>query len=95
MASKFHLPSHFRDWNGSSNPSVEASEKPLTQKPIWKRPLFIGIVVAATVAIIIAIVVPLAVIVPKKGKSRHDATIMLPLYIYPKENATWGSLYDA
>ncbi|KAH7068061.1 Spherulation-specific family 4-domain-containing protein [Paraphoma chrysanthemicola] len=95
MASKVELPSHFRDWNGSSDPSVEAPEKTSAQKPIWKRPLFITFAVAAAIAIIIAIVVPLAVILPKKGKSKHNATVMLPLYIYPQENATWAPLYDA
>lgn len=95
MASKVELPSHFRDWNGSSDPSVEASEKPTAQKPLWKRGWFIGIAVAVVVAIIIAIVVPLAVILPKKGKAKHDATVLLPLYIYPTNNASWAPLYDS
>ena len=45
-------------------------------------------------AIVIAVVVPLAVILPKKSKG-NDTTVMLPLYIYPKENATWAPLYEA
>ncbi|KAF2029229.1 hypothetical protein EK21DRAFT_101299 [Setomelanomma holmii] len=96
MASKVQLPTHFRDWNGSSSPSIEASEKPATtQKPLWKRPWFIAVAVAAVIAIIIAIAVPLAVILPKKHKSKPDTRVLLPLYIYPKENATWAPLYDA
>jgi hypothetical protein len=96
MASKVELPSHFRDWNESSSPSVEAPQKTsTTQKPIYRRPWFIGVAIAIVVAIVIAIAVPLAVVLPKKGKGKHDASIMLPLYIYPENNATWAPLYNA
>lgn len=95
MASKFDLPSHFRDWNGSSEPSVNAAEKPAAQKPIWKRKWFIGVATAVIVAIIIAIVVPLAVILPKKGKSKQDATVLLPLYVYPTNTSSWDPLYKS
>jgi hypothetical protein len=94
MASKVDLPSHFRDWNKSSDPSVEAPEKSTTTKPLWKRPWIIGITVVVAVVVIVAIAVPLAVILPKKGKGNHDTTVMLPLYLYPKTNATWSPLYD-
>jgi hypothetical protein len=94
MVSKVALPSHFRDWNESVDQSVAAPEKSNTEKPLWKRPWIIGITAAVIVAIVIAIVVPLAVILPKKGKGKHDATILLPLYIYPQQNASWSPLYD-
>jgi hypothetical protein len=94
MASQVDLPSHFKGWNGSSNPSVHSSERPRTQKPLWKRPWFIAVAVAVLLAIIIAIAVPLAVVLPKKGKKNHDATVMLPLYIYPENNSTWAPLYN-
>ncbi|KAF1850682.1 uncharacterized protein K460DRAFT_301972 [Cucurbitaria berberidis CBS 394.84] len=95
MASKVDLPTHFRDWNASSNASDGATQKPIPQKAVWKRPWFIGIAAAVVIAIIIAIVVPLAVVLPKKGKGKHDATVIVPLYIYPKDNSTWAPLYNS
>lgn len=55
----------------------------------------IGVAVAALIAIIIIIAVPLAILIPKKNKGKHDASILLPLYIYPKDNSTWAPLYNA
>jgi hypothetical protein len=96
MAPKFELPTHFRDWNELSSPSVDALQKPSSaQKPIYKRPWFIGVAIAVLIAIIIAIAVPLAVVLPKKGQGKHHATVILPAYIYPEENSTWAPLYDA
>ncbi|CAO2653669.1 Nn.00g030800.m01.CDS01 [Neocucurbitaria sp. VM-36] len=95
MAPKVNLPSHFRDWNASNDHSVKAPEKQAAQKAIWKRPWFIGVASAIVIAVIIAIIVPLAVILPKKGKGKHSATIILPLYIYPKDNTTWTPLYNS
>lgn len=93
-SSKFQLPSHFRGWNSSADHSVASTDKLTSKKPLWKRPLCLAVAVVAVIAIIIAIAVPLAVILPKKGKS-HGTTVVLPLYIYPKDNATWAPLYDA
>jgi hypothetical protein len=93
MAEGIELPSHFRDWNRSSDRSVISTDKPTFQKPLWKRPWVIGVAVAILIAIIIAIVVPLAVLLPKKNHPKHDASVLLPLYIYPKDNSTWAPLY--
>ena len=95
MAPKVDLPSHFRDWNASNDPSVESTEKPGPQRAIWRRPWFIGVASAIAIAVVIAIVVPLAVVLPKKGKGEQAATIILPLYIYPKDNSTWSPLYNS
>lgn len=82
MASKVALPLHFRDWNNPSDPAVETPPKlSATQKPIYKRPWFIGVAIGIIVAIIIAIAVPLAVVLPKKSNGKHDASVMIPLYV--------------
>lgn len=100
MASKLNLPTHFRNWNASTERSINEVAKssapppPSFPKPLWKRPWFIGAVAAVVVIIIIAIAVPLAVLLPKKGH-KHNAKVMLPLYIYPKDNSTWGPLYES
>lgn len=95
-SSKFQLPSHFRGWNSSAEHSDYVVKRPTSSgKPLWKRPLCLAAAAAAAlIVVIIAIAVPLAVILPKKGKG-HATSVILPLYIYPKENATWAPLYDA
>lgn len=95
MAAKDDIPAHFRDWNGSEG-SPDTMEKPATsKKPLWKRPLVLAVAAAATVAVLIAIIVPLAVLLPKKkGKSNHSV-IILPLYIYPTNSSSWQPLYDS
>jgi len=96
MASRFELPIHFRDWNRSSSPSIDGPPKAYrAQRPIYKRPWFIGVAVAVLIAIIIAIAVPLAVVLPNKDEKNHDGQVMLPLYIYPKDNDTWAPLYKS
>lgn len=57
----------------------------------WCLPLSI----AAIILIIIAIIVPLAVILPRKGHNGHKSTVILPLYIYPDNSSSWSPLYDA
>jgi hypothetical protein len=64
---------------------------PTTRKRHW----CISILTVVIIAIIIAIVVPLAVISPKRGKHGEKSTVLLPLYIYPELNTTWSQLYEA
>ncbi|KAL5119597.1 hypothetical protein ACEQ8H_002443 [Pleosporales sp. CAS-2024a] len=93
-SSKFNLPTHFRDWNASFAPSsLKSGERSRAKTPLWKRPLFLGIAGAVVIILVIVIAVPLAVLLPKK-KHRESSTILLPLYIYPKDNATWSPLFD-
>lgn len=52
--------------------------------------------VSATIlTLIIAIVVPLAVLLPKRGRARLQAAVILPLYIYPATNASWAPLFSS
>ncbi|PVH67326.1 hypothetical protein DL98DRAFT_600663, partial [Cadophora sp. DSE1049] len=60
-----------------------------------KRYWCIALLAAGILAVILAIVVPLAVILPKRGRGGHKSTILLPLYIYPETNATWAPLFNA
>jgi len=62
-------------------------------RSIRKRWTYAAIVLAA-VAIIVVIVVPCAILIPRSHRA-PAATILLPLYIYPDANSTWGPLYDA
>ncbi|KAF2126989.1 hypothetical protein P153DRAFT_433463 [Dothidotthia symphoricarpi CBS 119687] len=94
MTSKFELPIHFRDWNTSTTRSINKTRKPAAQKPLWKRPVFIGVAVAVVIILILVIAIPLAVLLPKKGKN-HNASVLLPLYIYPDDNSTWAPLYES
>jgi flagellar basal body-associated protein FliL len=57
----------------------------------FRIPIFILI---ALVVFVLAAVVPMAVLLPKKGKE-HKRSVILPLYIYPHDNSTWQPLYDA
>jgi len=58
-----------------------------------KRPWCLVISIALILFIIIAIVVPLAVILPKRAHHHQTSSILLPLYIYPSTNTTWSPLY--
>ncbi|KAF2017683.1 spherulin 4-like cell surface protein [Aaosphaeria arxii CBS 175.79] len=94
MAGDSDIPKHFQDWNTSEAPKMMPSRRTTNSKPFYKRPLGIAIIAGVTIAILIAIIVPLAVILPKRGR-KHDATVILPLYIYPDETSTWNPLYDS
>jgi len=54
--------------------------------------LCISITIALTI-LIIGIVVPFAVILPRREYPKPD--VLFPLYIYPQNNNTWRPLYDA
>ncbi|KAG8407891.1 hypothetical protein J3458_020201 [Metarhizium acridum] len=63
----------------------------------WRRTKwFWPAVVAIAVAVIIVIVVPLAVLLPRRNRNHHPAAnVILPLYIYPQADSSWGPVYDA
>ena len=94
---RLNLPLHFRNWNVTQFEHSDSDDKkpkaPTNWKQFFKRPLGIAILAIVVVIILIVIIVPLAVLLPKKGK--HNATILLPLYIYPSTSTTWKPLYDS
>jgi hypothetical protein len=57
-----------------------------------RRRLFISIF--AALLIILAVVIPLAVILPRRG-GHVTPSVLLSLYIYPSTNTSWLPLYDA
>ncbi|KID81643.1 spherulin 4-like cell surface protein [Metarhizium guizhouense ARSEF 977] len=63
----------------------------------WRRSKWFWPAVAAiAVAVIIAIVVPLAVLLPRRNRKQQPPTnVILPLYIYPLADSTWSPVYDA
>ncbi|KID95492.1 spherulin 4-like cell surface protein, partial [Metarhizium majus ARSEF 297] len=63
----------------------------------WRRSKWFWPAVAAVaVAVIIAIVVPLAVLLPRRNRKQQPPTnVILPLYIYPLADSTWSPVYDA
>ena len=50
---------------------------------------------AVVLVVTVATAVPLAVLLPKKHDKPPTGSIMLPLYIYPHDNSTWGPVYEA
>lgn len=60
-----------------------------------RRNWYIAITTAVIAAIILAIIVPLAVLVPEKRGSGQRSSVLLPLYIYPETNSSWNPLFDA
>jgi hypothetical protein len=96
MGSKIQLPMHFRDWNTlSAPPPIDVKREAKSIRPSYKRPCVIGIVSAIIVVLIIAVVVSLAVVLPKQGKAGRHASVILPLYIYPETNASWAPLFSS
>ncbi|CAL3969703.1 hypothetical protein PZA11_007708 [Diplocarpon coronariae] len=59
-----------------------------------KRNQYNAVAAAFVIAIIIAVVVPLAIILPNKEDTGRKTSILLPLYIYPATSTTWSPLYD-
>lgn len=56
--------------------------------------LLIALIVVVIIALL-AIIIPLAVILPKERLSKGiRSNVLVPLYIYPAANA-WDPLYDA
>lgn len=64
-------------------------------KSSTKRHWCIGLLTVVIIAVVIAIVAPLAVILPQKGRDASESSILLPLYIYPETNTTWTPLFSA
>jgi hypothetical protein len=63
------------------------------KKPAAKRSWLLAI---AITIIVVAIVVPLAVILPKrKHHNGETTTVIVPLYIYPNVTTAWDPLYNA
>jgi len=53
-------------------------------------------VAAVVLVVIVATAVPLAILLPRNSdKPPVTGSIMLPLYIYPHDNTTWGPVYEA
>jgi NADH:ubiquinone oxidoreductase subunit 6 (subunit J) len=53
--------------------------------------------VLAVIAVLIlaVIVVPVAIVVPKQSFKSAGASVILPLYIYPIDNSSWGPVHTA
>lgn len=52
-------------------------------------------VLLALVVFILAAVVPLAVLLPKKHTAhKSPVSVILPLYVYPLNDSTWQPLHD-
>ncbi|KKK15244.1 hypothetical protein ARAM_005025 [Aspergillus rambellii] len=75
--------------------TTEGGTRSLRQKFKLRRPWCISLVVAVIIVVIVVIVVPLAVLLPRRNHRGKPSTVLFPLYIYPKSNATWGPLYEA
>lgn len=60
-----------------------------------RRKWCISIFVAAAIIFVIVIVVPLAVILPRKKHNALKANLIVPLYIYPTNLSLWEPLYNA
>lgn len=58
-----------------------------------KRRRLLWILGGLLFVIILAIVIPIAIILPKRARSTTH--ILLPLYIYPTNSSSWQPLYDA
>ncbi|KAL3476616.1 Spherulation-specific family 4-domain-containing protein [Aspergillus californicus] len=72
-----------------------ASSPALHRNCQLRRRWWVAIGVVAIVVILV-IVIPLAIILPKRGdKGGEPSSVIFPLYIYPETNSTWGPLYEA
>jgi hypothetical protein len=63
----------------------------------WMRKKWLwGAIGAVVLIVILAVVVPLAVVLPRKNRHRVPrATVILPLYIYPLNDSSWSPVFDA
>ncbi|KAL6233254.1 hypothetical protein BDW75DRAFT_194281 [Aspergillus navahoensis] len=59
-----------------------------------RRRWWVAIGVAVAI-VILAIVIPLALILPNRGDKGKSSSVIFPLYIYPETNSTWAPLYNA
>ncbi|KAL4902077.1 hypothetical protein BDW74DRAFT_158987 [Aspergillus multicolor] len=76
--------------------TTPAGSGPGSRRCHLRRRWWVTIGVAAALIIILAIVLPCALILPNRGGDKGvSASVIFPLYIYPETNATWGPLYDA
>ncbi|KAL4925214.1 spherulation-specific family 4 protein [Aspergillus undulatus] len=73
----------------------EGGSPALHRKCQLRRRWWVAIGVAAAIVVILVIVLPLALILPKRGDKGQPSSVMFPLYIYPETNSTWGPLYEA
>lgn len=64
------------------------------KKSTRSKYLLIGLV-AIIVVVLLAIIIPLTLTLPKEGlRKTFKSNVLVPLYIYPVANA-WAPLYDA
>ncbi|KAJ5949880.1 hypothetical protein N7454_001464 [Penicillium verhagenii] len=74
----------------------EGVTPPLRRKFNLRRPWCLAGLITAILVVIIVIVVPLAVILPKKNAHKGKASkVLYPVYVYPTTNTTWDPLYEA
>ncbi len=64
-------------------------------KSAKRRSWCLPISIIAVLLIIVAVAVPLAVILPRRGHHHQTSVVLIPLYIYPSTNTTWTPLYAA
>ncbi|KAI9049444.1 hypothetical protein LZ554_006476 [Drepanopeziza brunnea f. sp. 'monogermtubi'] len=60
-----------------------------------RRNWCVAVLATFIIAVIIAIAVPLAILIPNRGNGGQRSNVLLPLYIYPETNNTWSPLFDA
>ncbi|KAH8883159.1 spherulin 4-like cell surface protein [Thozetella sp. PMI_491] len=48
-----------------------------------------------TALVLIAIIVPLALVLPRQSSKTPSASVILPLYIYPIDNSSWSPVHQA
>jgi hypothetical protein len=58
----------------------------------WSRKCRL-ITAAVVLVVILAVVIPLAVLLPKKHM--FNTSVLLSLYIYPQNDSSWAPLYQA
>ncbi|KAF8859950.1 hypothetical protein BDZ45DRAFT_672879 [Acephala macrosclerotiorum] len=60
-----------------------------------KRWRFLAIIFIAVAAALVALIVPLAVILPRpKYPKSFKSNVLVPLYIYPENGSSWDPLFD-
>lgn len=62
-----------------------------TRQRNWRIAFFTTVITA----VLIAIIVPLAILIPRRKGHGKKSSVLLPLYIYPENNATWDPLLTA
>jgi hypothetical protein len=63
------------------------------KKSSAKRPWVLATAVAVIIVVILAIVIPLAVILPRRKHNGQKSTVIVPLYIYPNTTTAWNPLF--